>query len=211
MSEKETEAVTEIEPASEPIPEINPENNEAQLDKQNFEELRSAIRHFDRIIRAQMAIQDTQGNRIKNSIRAGMLFLVLIGISIFVILMAMVTQVEQIASAVDRMDSSFGEVRSQMIKVDKLMTGMEGNVATMQSIDTVMQGMDAEMVKMAAQIEGMRSEVDSMSAEVRVMRQQADLMTHTAGVMDMEIYRLNRDVNRMATPARTLNHFFPIP
>jgi hypothetical protein len=181
------------------------------LDKQNYEELRSAIRHFDRIIRAQMAIQDRQGDRIKNSIRAGMLFLVLIGVSIFVILIAMVTQVEQIASAVHRMDSAFSDVKTQMVKVDELMTRMEGNVASMQAIDTVMQSMDTEMVTMAEQIQGMRSEVDSMSSEVRVIRQQADMMTHTAGVMDMEIYRLNHDVNRLATPARTLNNFFPIP
>lgn len=207
MSEQEPETEANVETASEILPELN----EEELNRQNYEELRSAIRHFDRIIRAQMAIQDRQGDRIKNSIRAGMLFLVLIGVSIFVILLAMVTQVEQIASAVHRMDSSFGEVKTQMIRVDKLMTGMEANVATMQAIDTVMQVMDTEMVKMAQQIEGMRSEVGAMSSEVQVIRQQADLMTHTAGVMDMEIYRLNHDVNRLATPARTLNNFFPFP
>ena len=173
--------------------------------------MRSAIRHFDRVIRAQIKIQGMQGDRIKISIRAGMLFLVLFGISIFVILMSMVTQVEQISEAVIKMDSSFGEVRNQMVKVDGLMTGMEVNVSSMESIDNVMQSMNAEMLAMTQRIGSMQQKVESISQEVAVVRQQGSVMTNTAGVMDMEIYKMNQEVNRMAAPARSINKMFPIP
>jgi len=184
---------------------------ESELDRQNYEELRSAIRHFDRVIRAQMKIQGSQGDRVNNSIRAGMLFLVLIGISIFVILVSMVTQVKQISESVTKMDASFGQVKVQMIKVDELMTHMEVNVASMASVDRVMQSMDAEMLAMTQKIGNMQQDVGAMSNELTVIRQQGDSMTHTAGVMDMEIYKMKQEVRRMATPARSINKMFPIP
>ena len=184
---------------------------ESELERQNYEELRSAIRHFDRVIRAQMKIQGSQGDRVNNSIRAGMLFLVLIGISIFVILVSMVTQVKQISESVTKMDASFGQVKVQMIKVDELMTRMEVNVSSMASVDRVMQSMDAEMLAMTQKIGKMQQEVGAMSSELTVIRQQGDSMTHTDGVMDMEIYKMNQEVGRMATPARSINKMFPIP
>lgn len=185
--------------------------SKSDIDRENYEELRNAIRHFDRVIRAQMKIQGMQGDRIKISIRAGMLFLVLFGISIFVILMSMVTQVEQISAAVTRMDASFDEVRNQMVKVDGLMTGMEVNVSSIASIDRVMQSMNTEVLAMTQRIGSMQQKVESMSQEVAVIRQQGDVMTNTAGAMDMEIYKMNQEVNRMATPARSINKMFPIP
>lgn len=184
---------------------------ERDVDTANYEELRDAIRHFDRVIRSQIVIQGRQGDRIKNSIRAGMLFLVLIGISIFVILYTMVTQVTLISEAVVRMDNSFDEVRTQMVKVDELMTGMEKKVLYINAVSTVMQNMDGEMGKMTRQMGQMQGEVDAMRSEVTVIRQQADIMTHTTGQMDREIYRMNQDMNRMAAPARSLNNMFPMP
>jgi peptidoglycan hydrolase CwlO-like protein len=181
------------------------------VDTANYEELRDAIRHFDRVIRSQIVIQGRQGDRIKNSIRVGMLFLVLIGISIFIILYTMVTQVTLISEAVVRMDNSFDQVRTQMVKVDELMTGMEKNVLYINAVSTVMQNMDGEMGKMTRQMGQMQGEVDAMRSEVTVIRQQADIMTHTTGQMDREIYRMNQDMNRMAAPARSLNNMFPMP
>lgn len=187
------------------------ELNGRDVDTENYEELRNAIRHFDRVIRSQIVIQARQGDRIKNSIRAGMLFLVLIGISIFIILYTMVTQVNLISAAVVRMDQSFDEVRVQMVKVDELMTGMEKNVLYMDAVSTVMQNIDVEMGQMTRQMQQMQTEVDAMKSEVTVIRQQADVMTRTTGVMDQEIYRMNQDMNRLATPARSMNKMFPMP
>lgn len=184
---------------------------EQSSEESNYEELRDAIRHFDRVIRSQILIQGKQGDRIKNSIRAGMLFLCLIGISIFVILITMVTQVELISDAVVRMDNAFDEVRDQMVHVDSLMTKMEVNVAHMDTVSTVMTNMDQQMLKMTEQVQQMQSEVDDMTYEVATIRQQADIMTQTSHVMDAEIYRMNHDLNRMATPARSMNSWFPVP
>ncbi|NOR51657.1 MAG: hypothetical protein GQ470_03470 [Gammaproteobacteria bacterium] len=186
------------------------ELNKGEEDR-NYEELRDSIRHFDRIIRSQMAIQSRIGDRVKNSIRAGMVFLALIAISIFVILVTMASQVELISEAVIGMDNSFDDVRIQMVKIDGLMTKMEKNVSYINSIATVMQGMDSEMVQMTNQVQQMQGEVELMSGEVKVMRRQADVMTQTTGMMDMEIHRMNREVNRMAAPARSMNNMFPIP
>jgi archaellum component FlaC len=184
---------------------------ERDVDTANYEELRDAIRHFDRVIRSQIVIQGRQGDRIKNSIRAGMLFLVLIGISIFIILYTMVTQVNLISEAVVRMDTSFDEVRTQMVKVDALMTGMEKNVVYINAVSGVMQNIDGEMGTMTRQMGQMQGEVDAMRNEVTVIRQQADMMTRTTGVLDQQIYRMNQDMNRMAAPARSMNNMFPMP
>lgn len=187
------------------------ELDEHDVDAESYDELRDAIRHFDRVIRSQMAIQSRLGDRLKISIRAGMLFLVLIAITIFIIMMTMVSQVDLISKAVIRMDNSFDEVKTQMVKIDSLMTSMETNVSYMNSVSTVMQSMDSEMVTMTQQMGQMQTEVDAMKNEVAVIRHQADIITHTTGVMDMEIYRMNQDMNRMAAPARSLNNMFPMP
>jgi SMC interacting uncharacterized protein involved in chromosome segregation len=191
--------------------ETKQDGRDADRENENYEELRDAIRHFDRVVRSQIAIQERQGDRIKNSIRAGMVLLVMFALSIFVILYTMVTQVNLISEAVVRMENGFGEVKNQMVRVDGLMTNMEKNVLYMGSLSTVMQDMDGEMGKMTRQMEQMQGEVDAMKGEVVVIRQQADIITHTAGVMDQEIYRMNQNINRMATPARSLNKMFPLP
>ena len=115
-----------------------------------------------------------------------MLFLVLIGISIFVILVSMVNQVKQISESITKMDASFGQVIVQMIKVDELMTHMEVNVSSMASVDRVMQSMDAEMLAMTQNIGNMQQDVGEMSNELNVIRQQGDTKTHTTGEMERE-------------------------
>lgn len=187
------------------------ETDSSDLDKRNYEELRTAIRDFDRVIRSQMQIQGQMSNRIKNSIRAGMLFLVLLGISIFILLASMVTQVKHVSGAVNNMASSFDEVKLQMAHVDELMQRMERNVSPMVTIGEVMQDMDDDMILMSQQVDAMQSEVGVMSNRLGHIRQQADLMNHTAAAMDMEIYRLNNDMHRMAKPARSLNNMIPFP
>jgi len=181
------------------------------IEESGYDELKDAIRHFDRVMRSHMTIQGLQGDRIKNSIRAGVIFLALIAISIFIILITMVNEVEQISLAVNGMDQSFDKVRQQMVKVDSLMTKMETNVAQMNSIGPVMQSMDREMIQMSQQVQQMQAETEAMGREVSVIRQQADIMTKTTERMDMEIYRMNHEVNRMAAPARSMNNMFPMP
>ena len=190
--------------------------SETELDKRDteesdYDELRDAIRHFDRVIRSNMSIQGRLGDRLKNSIRAGMIFLALIAISIFIILITMVTQVEHISAAVTGMDTAFDRVREEMVVVDHLMTKMEKNGSYMKAIGSVMQSMDSEMIKMNENVAQMQAEAAAMNREVKVIRQQADVMAHTTGVMDREIYRMNQEVNRMATPARGMNNMFPMP
>ena len=186
-------------------------STDTETEDSSYDELKDAIRHFDRIMRSHMTIQGRQGDRIKNSIRAGMVFLAVIGISIFIILITMVTQVEQISVAVSGMDSSFGEVRKQMTRIDALMSHMETNAVEMNTIGPVMQTIDSEMVQMTQQVQQIQSETEKMGKEVSVLRQQADTMAKTAERMDMEIYRMNHEVNRMATPARSMNNMFPMP
>ncbi|MBF0218703.1 MAG: hypothetical protein HQL49_04120 [Gammaproteobacteria bacterium] len=180
-------------------------------DINTYNDLTSTVRHFDRAIRWIIKIQDRLGARIKVTIYIGLVFLVLIGVSIFFMLYTMATQVTLISQAVHGMNESFIVVTERMQQIDAVMLRMEQNVAYLPQIGREMPVMDGEMREITERVESIRQELSTITNELASLRQQSDTMSVTAQNMDQSVQQMNREVARMAQPARSVNKIFPFP
>ena len=180
-----------------------------EKDFNKFESLTNSVRYFERVMRSVMSVQNRQGDRIKVSIRAGATFLLIIGISIFIMLYTMATQIERVSIAVGEMNHSFDVVAERMERMDQLMISLEYNISQLPEISRIMPVMDEEMAKLTNTIESMRNEMNAINQDVSAVRAQSELMRDTSHRMATGIYRINGEVNHMAQPARSLNNFFP--
>ena len=178
-------------------------------DFNKFESLTSSVRHFERVMRSLMKIQDMQGERIKLGIRAGMAFLGLFGLSIFIILYSMATQIQRVSEAVGQMNHSFEVVAERMERVDQLMASLEHNVALLSDIGEAMPGMDSQMGDLTQTIAQMRTEMGAISQDVTAVRAQSEQMSNIAMNMNDSIYRMNHEVERMSRPAQSMNKMAP--
>lgn len=174
-----------------------------------FDSMTNSVRHFERVMRTVMNVQNRQGDRIKLTIRTGMAFLAIIGILLYVMLHTMSVQIERVSDAVGQMNQSFDVVAERMARVDKLMTSLEQNVGLLPAIGSVMPGMDSEMSKLTATIAQMRAEMDAINTDVNAVRIQSENMSNISAHMSDSIRRMNGEVNHMAQPARSINKMFP--
>jgi methyl-accepting chemotaxis protein len=174
-----------------------------------FESLTNSVRYFERVMRAVMNVQNRQGDRIKLSIRAGMTFLLLIAISIFLMLYTMATQINRVSIAVGEMNHSFDVVSERMEQMDRLMLSLEYNVSQLPAIAEVMPQMDEEMAKLTNTVNLMSNEMNAVTLDVAAVRKQSETMNEISKRMATGIYRINGEVNHMAQPAKSLNNMFP--
>ncbi len=184
-------------------------NDIVEKEFNKFESLTNSVRHFERVMRSVMHVQNRHGDRIKVSIRAGMAFIVLIAVSIFLTLYSMATQIQRVSIAVGEMNRSFDVVSERMERMDQLMLSLEGNISQISVIADTMPLMDIEMAKLSNTIDSMRNEMAAISSDVSAVKVQSEHMRDTSARMAAGIYRINGEVNHMAQPARTLNNMTP--
>ncbi|MDQ7075542.1 MAG: hypothetical protein Q9O24_10435 [Gammaproteobacteria bacterium] len=176
-----------------------------------FEELTSSVRHFERIIRTIITVQEHQGKRIRLSIRIGMLFLGIIGIGMFLMLYTVSTQMNQVATVIAEMNQSFEVVDDRMHNIRDIMKKLEVNVARLPHISQSMPIMESNIKELNNSMKLMRDEIDDITVDVTSIQQQSVAMHERSQQMSQNIQRMTSEVNHMAQPARTLNRFMPFP
>jgi len=176
-----------------------------------FDELTSSVRHFERIIRTIITVQEHQGRRIRLGIRIGMLFLGIIGIFMFMMLYTVSTQMSQVATVIAEMNQSFEVVDDRMHSIRSIMQKLEVNVARLPSISQSMPVMEENVKDLSNSMQLMRDEIDAITIDVTAIQEQSVAMHKRSQQMSQNIQRMTQEVNHMAQPARSLNRFMPFP
>jgi len=176
-----------------------------------FDELTSSVRHFERIIRTIITVQEHQGRRIRLGIRIGMLFLGIIGIFMFMMLYTVSTQMSQVATVIAEMNQSFEVVDDRMHSIRSIMQKLEVNVARLPSISRSMPVMEENIKDLSNSMQLMRDEIDAITIDVTAIQEQSVAMHKRSQQMSQNIQRMTSEVNHMAQPARSLNRFMPFP
>lgn len=188
-----------------------PEPKDPLLEEDSQEDLKKSIRHFGHIMTSNIQVQSRMGDRVKNSIRAGMSILVLLAISILILMMTLTFQMNKIAAVVADVDSNFVAIADEMININTLMVDMESRVAHLPAISRQTQAMDDEMQLMQGSISSITDSVNDISIHVTRVNGHLGSISQSMVQMDAGVEQISGEMSRMAQPAQTINRFFPLP
>jgi len=182
-------------------------DNEAVLQQQYLR----AMGSFEGIILSQMEVKNKLGDRLNTSIRAGLVILSLVALSILVLLIMLSSQINRISDVVADMNSHFMSVSSRMEDIKSSVVAMETQVALMADIEQYTTVMNHEMHFITTNTDAMEKSVAAIEDQFGDIQHQIKDIATSIGFMNNEVQVINYQMHRMAEPARTLNKFFPIP
>lgn len=182
-------------------------NDEAVLQQQYLR----AMGSFEGIILSQMEVKNKLGDRLNYSIRAGLVILSLVALSILVLLIMLSSQINRISDVVADMNDHFLSVSSRMDDIKSSVVAMETQVALMSDIEQYTTIMNQEMHYITANTDAMEKSVAAIETQFTDIRHQIKDISSSIGFMNNEVHVINYQMHRMAEPARTLNKYFPIP
>jgi len=170
-----------------------------------------ALSSFEGIVLSQIDVKNKLGDRLNNSIRAGLVILGVIAFSILVLLLTLSSQINRISNVVGAMNTHFSAVSLRMDEISKHLGSMEAQVAQLQVIQGFTSTMQDEIVGIGdstGAIEGSVASVDQHMAGTLV---NVESIGVTINAMNHEVQAMSAEMHRMAKPARTLNKMFPFP
>jgi uncharacterized protein YoxC len=188
-----------------------PANGESVEGSISDEQLMRAARSFEAIILSQIDIKNKLGDKINFAIRAGIIILGIVAVSILILLLTLSSQINRISDVVNDMNQDFTAVAEKMAKIQSHVGSMEQRVALLENITTHTATMDKEMVTIAENIEIMDTKVGGIQEHVTGMRHDIGVISGSVNHMNVEVQRMGADMHRMGTPARSMNKMFPFP
>lgn len=168
-----------------------------------------ALSSFEGIVLGQIEVKNTIGNRLNVSIRAGLIILSMIALSIFVLLMMLSIQTTRISGVVESMNHRITAVSTKMEGIRTNMLAMENQVALMSDIELYTTIMTQEIDGITNDMHAMEQSVRRINNQFGGVRERISAIAVSVGQMNFEVQAMQSEVRRMAEPARTFNRFFP--
>jgi len=170
-----------------------------------------AVRSFEAIIVSQIDVKKKLSDRLNYSIRAGIIILGLIAVSILILLLTLSSQINRMSDIVSAMNHNFTSVSAQMKKIETHVSSMEQRVATLDAVNNQTKVMDRVMAGIATDMEVMRGSLGEIRGRVSMVRNNVANISVAIDKMNIEVQRMGYDMHHMGKPARTLNRMFPFP
>lgn len=170
-----------------------------------------ALSSFEGIMLAQIELKKQLTTRLNWTIRAGLILLGVIALSILVLLLTLSSQVNRMSDMVDQMNGHFDSVTRRMDRVTDAMGSMREQVAFMDQVRVSTATMSNEMTAMQQQINHMSVDVQGIQGELSLVKDDMAGIAASVANINAEVLIMGHDMHRMAKPARTLNKMFPFP
>ncbi len=185
-----------------------PEDADEIILQQQF---RRALTSFEGIVLSQIDIKNTLADRLNWSIRAGLIILSVIAVSILILLFTLSTQVQRISNVVNDINTHFAVVSEQMQKIDAHFDSIEQRVALLDGMKTQTAVMDNDMSAINGELYLIRDAVGGISHNVAVVRSNVINISAAIDRMGLEVLNMSHDMGRISRPARSMNNIFPFP
>lgn len=182
------------------------------IEKQEVPECQGAeeaINRFEKIMLSRIYVQQRLGDRLKNSIRAGMVILFLLAISIFILLLTLSIQVSRVADVVAHMNENFVDISDNMKVINGYMVDMESQVAYLPKIKHKTAVMDQQMNLLNVNFASIKNEMKEMTRHISVVKGEMSEVSQSVRYLDGQVGLMSRDTQRMSRPAKSMNKFFP--
>lgn len=170
-----------------------------------------AMSSFEGILLGQMKVKSDLSDRLNLSIKAGLVILSIVAISLLTLLLMLSAQVTRISDAVGSMNTHFTSVSQKMNHIQDSFMAMETQIALMQDIEQYTTIMSHEMTSITLNIAAMESNVGQIDQQFKDIRFIIDDISMSIHNMNSEVQVINYEMNRMSEPAKTFNKFFPMP
>ena len=168
-----------------------------------------AVRSFEAIMFSQIEIRNKLADRVNYSIRAGIIILGFIAISILILLLTLSSQINRISGVVTSMNQDFSVVAEDMDRINGYMGAMEKRVALLNNINSQTAVMDQGMATIAADLEAMRTAVGEIGGHLTQVRGNVGNIAVSMDRMDIEVMNISREMHRMGGSARSINKMMP--
>ncbi len=175
------------------------------------QQLLRAISSFEGIMLSQIDIKNKLADRLNYSIRAGIIILAIIAVSILVLLLTLSSQINRISDVVSEMNQDFAIVAENMAQISGHVSSMELRVAKLREINEQTTVMDREMEGIAENLESMQTAVGEIGGHLLQVRGNVGNISVSMDRMDFEVLNMSREMHRMGGSARSLNKIFPFP
>ncbi len=189
------------------LPELKASADESVLQAQYLRALSS----FEGIMLAQIEMKTQLGNRLNWTIRAGLILLGGIAVSILVLLLTLSSQINRMSDMVVAMNVHFESVTIRMDNITQAMGVMEKQVALMGQVGEATAKMDQEMAVMQGHMRRMRGDVAGVRRELSTVKGEMAGIAATIHSMNGEVGIMGHEMRRLSKPARTFNRMFPFP
>jgi methyl-accepting chemotaxis protein len=173
------------------------------------QQFRRALTSFEGIVLSQIDIKNTLADRLNYSIRAGLIILSVIAISILILLFTLSTQVQRISNVVNDINGHFGVVSEQMERIDVQFQSIEQRVALLDSMQEQTAVMDGEMGAITGDLHVIRGAMGGISHNVAVVRNNVMSISAAIDRMGLEVLNMSHDMGRISKPSRGMNKMFP--
>ena len=188
------------------------EESETDLEEVIFEQqFQRAVSSFEAIMLSQIEVKRQLTDRLNYSIRAGLIILALIAISILILLLTLSAQINRISGVVSEMNVHFSSVSNQMVQIDGYVQNMQQRVALMEAIEGQTAIMTEEMQLINGDLLPMSHTIGGISDSVKQVRDNILDISTAIDHMNANVQMMGRDMHRMGQPARSLNNMFPFP
>ena len=182
-------------------------DNDAVLQQQYLR----AIGSFEGIVLGQIDVKNRLGDRLNYSIRAGLVILSLVALSILILLIMLSSQVNRISDVVVGMNKHFASVSVKMDSIKDNVIAMESQIALMSDIEEYTTIMNSEMERVTDNTQAMNSSVADIYQQFSDLRGMISDISVTIHHINGEVQYINYEMDRMSEPARTMNRFIPFP
>ena len=182
-------------------------DNDAVLQQQYLR----AIGSFEGIVLGQIDVKNRLGDRLNYSIRAGLVILSLVALSILILLIMLSSQVNRISDVVVGMNKHFASVSVKMDSIMDNVVDMESQIALMSDIEEYTTIMNNEMERVTDNTHSMNSSVTDIYQQFSDLRGMISDISVTIQHINGEVQYINYEMDRMSEPARTMNRFLPFP
>ncbi len=185
-----------------------PEDSEEVVLQQQF---RRALTSFEGIVLSQIDIKNTLADRLNWSIRAGLIILSVIAVSILILLFTLSTQVQRISNVVNDINGNFAIVSERMSRIDRHFKSIDQRVALLDGMKEQTAVMDEEMLVINEDLHAIRNAVGGISHDVAVVRNNVLNISVAIDRMGLEVLNMSHDMGRISKPSRGMNKMFPFP
>ena len=168
-----------------------------------------AVTSFEAIILSQIDIKNKLADRLNYSIRAGIIILGFVAISILILLLTLSSQINRISGVVNEMNRDFQAVAANMAHINGYIGSMDRRVALLNSINSQTAVMDEGMASIATDLEAMRTAVDEIGHHLTQVRGNVGNIAVSMDRMDVEVMNMSLEMHRMGVASRSINKMLP--
>ncbi len=174
------------------------------MEQNHNELLKSMVSKFDSIMDHKVDIYIRQSIRLNSTVRVGMIILGVVGISIFLLLFSLSSQVGHMNEGVKQMTHNFAEVEQNMQRINGILLHMETRVALMDTLEQDMRQAHATTQSLNQGIATIQNSMGEVSLHMNQLQQRMQAVNYRLDGMQAEVSGIGLETHRISKPMHKL-------